>query len=146
MDYYQVCSNNVPGAKTGPPLGSHKLILLLHIDRVSDSGPLWPSCLIIFSKLMLIFFFFYRNPHLGLITRLPLAWWRHWNIILRGATRLWLTFVFLLQEPTSGLDYKTAFSLVKTLKHYTEGRNKTVVDICFLVTGTHIWARLQDCL
>ena len=38
-----------------------------------------------------------------------------------------LTLVFLLQEPTSGLDYKTAFSLVKTLKHYTEGRNKTVV-------------------
>ena len=55
-------------------------------------------------------------------------------------------FFFFLQEPTSGLDNKTAFSLVKTLKHYTEGRNKTVVDICFLVTGTHIWARLQDCL
>ena len=35
--------------------------------------------------------------------------------------------LYVTQEPTSGLDYKTAFSLVKTLKHYTEERNKTVV-------------------
>ena len=35
--------------------------------------------------------------------------------------------MYLLQEPTSGLDYKTAFSLVKTLKNYTEVWNKTVV-------------------
>ena len=43
MDHHQVCSNNAPGAKDGPPWGSHKLIGLVHIVQVSDSdhyGPL----------------------------------------------------------------------------------------------------------
>ncbi|KAK3585439.1 hypothetical protein CHS0354_020158 [Potamilus streckersoni] len=35
--------------------------------------------------------------------------------------------VILLDEPTSGLDYGTAFSLIQTLKTYTEHHQKTVV-------------------
>ena len=37
------------------------------------------------------------------------------------------TSLFLKQEPTSGLDYSTAFSLVRTMRSITEAQNKTVI-------------------
>ena len=57
MDHYQVCSNNAPEAKIGPTWRSHKLIWLVHKVQVSDSGPLWPSCI-------LIFFILVGNKHM----------------------------------------------------------------------------------